>query len=143
MAGIIYTIYAGMGLIKKRIKMLVIVFILNIIANFALSYQLGIYGTALTMGLTWLALFCYGYWDLRKEGIELKLDYSLLGKNIIVGVLALVGLNYLIGINGVNNLQTRELLLLNGLIFTGIIALTNLKIIKEAYYVVKQLRSLK
>ena len=143
MAGIIYTIYAGMGLIKKRIKMLVIVFILNIIANFALSYRLGIYGTALTMGLTWLILFCYGYWDLRKEGIELKLDYSLLGKNIIVGVLALVGLNYLIGINGVNNLQTRELLLLNGLIFTGIIALTNLKIIKEAYYVVKQLRSLK
>ena len=143
MSGIIYTIYAGMGLIKKRIKMLVIVFILNIIANFALSHRLGIRGTALTMGLTWLTLFSYGYWDLSKEGLQLKLDYPLLAKNIVVGVITLFGLHYFIGINGTTTLQTIELLVLNGILFLGIMSLTNLKVIKEAFYVVKQLRSIK
>lgn len=99
MSGIIYTIYAGMGLIKKRIKMLVVVLILNIVCNFALSARLGVRGTALAMGLTWMVLFMYGYRDLRREGAQLKIDYMLLGKNIIISMVTLYVLHYFIGIS--------------------------------------------
>ncbi len=143
MSGIIYTIYAGMGLIKKRIKMLVIVLIINIITNFALSTRLGIRGTALTMGLTWLILFLYGYWDLRRGWLQLKLNYKLLIKNIVVAVVTLLGLHYFIGLNASTTFKTRELLALNGVLFTLIIWITNLGVIKNSYQVVKQLRSFK
>ena len=144
MSGIIYTIYAGMGLIKKRIKMLVVVLILNIVCNFALSARLGVRGTALAMGLTWMVLFMYGYRDLRREGAQLKIDYMLLGKNIIISMVTLYVLHYFIGISWTaSTLQRWELLALNGVIFTLVMALININVIKNALQVIKQLRSIK
>lgn len=139
LSSIIFVIYAGLGLIKKRLKMLVIVFILNILWNFLLSQLLGIDGIALTMWITWAALFIYGYIDLRKEGVALQIDYKLFLKNIIISALAVLIIYNLYGDIGSEKSDIFQWLMITWVIYIVVIAIANINIIKNARVVVNQL----
>lgn len=147
LSGIIFMIYAGLGLIKKRLKMLIVVFILNIIGNFVFSYFLHINGIALNIWLTWLALFIYGYIDLRKEKIELQLDYKLFIKNIIIWSIVLILLHYLFTYIKIDFTLDRfysiKWIAIAATVYLSALFITNFNMIKNIISTSKQLMKLR
>lgn len=140
LSGIIFVIYAWLGLIKKRLKMLIFVFIFNILWNFLLSRFIGVWGIALATWITRTILFVYWYIDLRKEWVELQINYKLFIKNIIISSISIALIYYLYGdIAGSTKADTIKWLAISWLIYLLIITITNIDIIKNASTVVRQL----
>lgn len=140
---ILFSIYAGLGLAKKRVKMLAVVLVLSIIGNIVLSRFMGPNGIALATWLTRCVIFIYGYIDLRKEWIPLHIDTALLTKNLLVAVVGLslikFWLPYVVDIH-VNVIWS---VLISGTAYVAIVWLSNLWTIKNAITVAQQFISLK
>ncbi len=91
---ILYTVYAWLGMIKDRMKMLIGVLIINIALNTILSRILWVEGIALTIGLTWLIMFTYSYWDLKKQSIPITIDRWFMLRNVFLSLALLLWLSY-------------------------------------------------
>lgn len=139
LSGIIFIIYAWLGLIKKRLKMLIVVFILNVLWNFLLSNRLGINGIALTMWITWMALFIYWYIDLIREGVELQINYKLFLKNIIISIIAISIIYYFYRDLWSNNIDIIKWIAISWFLYIFVIAIVNITIIKNAGIIIRQL----
>lgn len=92
---VLYSVYAGLGMVKGRMKMLVWVLVFNLLCNVILSKFFGVNGIALTIGLTWLLMFSYGYRDLKKHEVPIDIDRKFFVWNIILGAALLFWLSYM------------------------------------------------
>ena len=72
---IMYSVYAGLWMIKDRIKMLVWILIINIILNLTLPHMMWVNGVALSVWITRLVMFGYSYRDLTKQRIAICIDW--------------------------------------------------------------------
>ncbi|MFA7285163.1 MAG: polysaccharide biosynthesis C-terminal domain-containing protein, partial [Candidatus Absconditabacterales bacterium] len=131
-SSLLVMVYAGMGLIKQRIKVLVGAVLANVVLNLAFSQIFGVYGIALATGLTRFFLFLFSYLDLRKSGVPLQLDYRLLAKNLIVGGMTLGVIYYFISIDISTKGTTIVGLLISGGLYAAVMALINIPIFKKA-----------
>lgn len=138
-SGLLFMVYAGMGLVKKRIKVLLWAFIINIVCNFALSTLLGVHGVALTVGLTWMMMFLFSYWDLQKHGAPVAMDRKFIGYNLIVAFVALFWLYELFPLDLSTRLQVGLSIGYAGMMFAAILVLANLGRLKDIIRFGKQM----
>ena len=89
LSGVLYAVYAWLGLIKKRVRMLLWILCINLIINLCFATLLGVDGIALALGVTWLVMYMYAYYDLKKHEVPLVVDRSLYITNTIAALLYL------------------------------------------------------
>ncbi len=138
-SGLLFMVYAGLGLIKQRIKVLIWAFVANVVLNLILSQILGVYGIALTVGLTWFILFLFSYFDLKKSWVYLQFDYLLLGKNLLVWIGWLLLLHYLLPIDMSTKLSSGTWLAISWILYAIFIAFINIPIFKKSIALGKML----
>lgn len=89
---IMYSVYAGLWMIKDRIKMLVWILLINIVLNLTLPHMMWVNGIALSVWITRLVMFWYSYRDLTKHRITIRIDWKrfVIMTCIGIGVLLLL-----------------------------------------------------
>lgn len=83
-----FQILAGIGRIRERVKILAIGLVFNVILNLALIRTMGVYGSALAVGIAWIPI-----WYLANRATREfagKFDFPFLVKNtVIIGLLSI------------------------------------------------------
>jgi stage V sporulation protein B len=89
LSGVLYAVYAWLGLIKKRVKMLLWILGTNIVVNILWAWLFGVNGIALALGITRFVMYVYAYYDLKNNNVPLQVDRSLYSSNAVVAIVYL------------------------------------------------------
>jgi O-antigen/teichoic acid export membrane protein len=133
------TVLNGLGKPKNYTKLVYIGAIINLIGNLILIPIIGITGAAISTFLTYLVMFFFSFFELRKF-VKIKIPVLDWSKTLVIGIFSLLSIYFLKNLLVINIfLEVFICFLVSISIFVGLVLLLNVINLNEVFVLVKQI----